>query len=324
MLRRWLRQLLLRAAWAAALWGAFSLHTTPALAGHCATAAAAAYGYQAYTSYASYPAATYYAPAAISYTPVVTYQVPKVKYEVQEVIVPKAVKAYVSPDYFSSVQDHYRDRNLIDAVAGKTQEVLRLQEQLQALQQQIQRQQQPAYQPPPAAYPPAPPQQAPTPCDQRAQEAYQRGLREAQGAQGQQGYGQGSQAPAPYAPQAPAQQPGRGAAPPAHAPPQEGGGRREAGNGGESVHHHGGVPDGLQAVVQQSCLRCHGATKDEHGRGFDLRDLHAVSVDDRMESYAQVAAGDMPSKAAPLPREQQRLFREWYRMAKQSSLSSNR
>lgn len=73
----------------------------------------------------------------------------------------KAVKVAVSPDYYSSVSDYYRDRLLVDAVAGKALEMSKMQLELQSLRQQLQQyqqplpQQQPPYSPPPQQMPPA-------------------------------------------------------------------------------------------------------------------------------------------------------------------------
>jgi hypothetical protein len=140
------------------------LATPPARAGGCYGGASYAYGYSA--SY--YPTTSY--PVSYSYyTPTVYYP----KYEVQEVVVPKAVKAYQSPDYFSSVSDYYRDRMLVDAIAGKGTDLTKLQQELSELKAAIKQgqttPQQPAPQPNPAYYAPAP---APLP-PQQYQQAYQ-------------------------------------------------------------------------------------------------------------------------------------------------------
>jgi hypothetical protein len=190
--------------------------STPAHSGGCYSGASYSYGYSSYyPSYGYYSAPTYsyYTP---SYTPV--YYTPK--YEVQEVVVPKAVKAYTSPDYFASVSDYYRDKVMLDAIAGKSTDASKLAQELAEIKQQLkgqsqvpQAQYQPMYQPqvqapmvPQSTY--APPQQqgyAPsggTPCDWRAQQAYQQGLQAAQ-----QQYAQQPQQPPPqyqgqqYAPQ---------------------------------------------------------------------------------------------------------------------------
>lgn len=53
---------------------------------------------------------------------------------------PVAVKAFVSPDYYASTSDYYRDKLLVDAVAGKATELANLQLQIQQLQFMIQQQ----------------------------------------------------------------------------------------------------------------------------------------------------------------------------------------
>jgi hypothetical protein len=197
---------------------------TPARSGGCYSAASYSYGYGAsyYPSYGYYSAPTYsyYTP---SYTPV--YYTPK--YEVQEVVVPKAVKAYTSPDYFASVSDYYRDKVMLDAIAGKSTDASKLAQELAEIKQQLKGQsqapqvqsppqqaqyQQPVYQPqvqapmvPQSTYAPQQQGYAPsggTPCDWRAQQAYQQGLQAAQ----QQYAAQQPQQPPPqyqgqYAPQ---------------------------------------------------------------------------------------------------------------------------
>jgi hypothetical protein len=333
-------------------------------AGGCYTASSHVYGYSAYPTYYSYPATyTYYSPA---YTP---------RYEVNEVIVPKAVRAYVAPDYFSSSSDFYRDKTVVDALAGKVTDAEKLRQELAELKAQLKAQpQQPApqayYQQPPPQYqmPYAAPQayqqpqqgyqpQGGTPCDWRAAQAYQQGLQQAQAALQQQGgpgppQGQGYGPPQGqgYTP-APQPQTGPPSAPPAQPPPPAsspgygGGGRGTppesngnstgaprgndapaplppAGSGrppeAEARADHGGVPDGLQAVVNEACIRCHGPKNEEMGAGFDMTNLAAVPPEGRMESYAQVLAGAMPHKSAKLPREKARLFREWFRAATQT------
>jgi hypothetical protein len=368
--------------------------TSPARAGGCYSAASYSYGYAAYPTYA-YPASyTYYTP---------TYYTPR--YEVQEVVVPKAVRAFVSPDYYSSTSDYFRDRNLIDAIAGKGTDLTKLQQELSELKAAIKQgqaaPQQPAPQPAPAYYaPPAPAplppqqyqqtyqQQGGTPCDWRAQNAYQQGMRDAQ----QQAQAQ-AQTPSYQPPQGPSQQPppqqpayqgqGYGQPPqPPHAPQDQGGygaqGYRApnpppapalggsnygqgagstdqgppAGSGhqprpthppssprnpvpadggdpaplppesqasGSQPSDYGPVPEGLAAVVQDACLRCHGAQKDDMGHGFDLRNLKAVRPEDRAESWAMASSGEMPFKGEKLPPEKVALFKSWSRAAKHQS-----
>jgi hypothetical protein len=381
--------------------------STPAHSGGCYSAASYSYGYGAsyYPSYSYYSAPTYsyYTP---SYTP--TYYTPK--YEVQEVVVPKAVRAYTSPDYFASVSDYYRDKVMLDAIAGKSTDASKLAQELAEIKQQLKGQsqapqvqspppqtqyQQPVYQPqvqvpmvPQSTY--APPQQqgyAPsggTPCDWRAQQAYQQGLQAAQqqyaaqqpqqpppqyqgqyapqyGQQGQQQqqpysqqYGPSNQQPQgqgvnPYsqqgrppvqqpqqpqqAPQSPLPQTRQDTTPPQELPSSF---SQESNRGGGSSGNrprsqpvpsqppegesrapadNGSVPDGLAAVVGENCLRCHGANNAEQGGSFDLRDLKAIPLEDRAESYTQVVSGEMPRKSNTLSKEHQLLFKDWYRAA---------
>lgn len=358
---------------------------SPLLAQSCYSGAAASYGYQASYSYA--PAVTY-APAA-SYSTVSYAPAKAVSYQVQEVLVPKAVKAYVNADYFASTDSYYRDKLLVDAVAGKVNDTSALQRELQELKAQLQRTLQPQ------AYPQQQYQQVPqgygqqgysqpqggTPCDWRAQQAYELGRREAAQQYGQQGYQAppqqqrqdygGSQGNASYpevtpqtprypqgqqsVPQYPQGQPHRqqgyprggqyerqpqeqrdyphggqpqsrpqegqqgqppqgqqGSPPTNHAPSSQ---ERDS---GEGQADHGGVPEGLDAVVGQSCLRCHGPSNADDGKGFDLRNLQAVPLELRMESYTQVVTGDMPHKAERLPPDKVKLFRAWYKLGKRS------
>jgi hypothetical protein len=315
------------------------------------------------------------------------------KYEVQEVVVPKAVKAYVSPDYFASVSDYYRDKVMLDAIAGKSTDASKLAQELAEIKQQLKGQsqspppqaqyQQPVYQPqvqapmaPQSTYAPSPQQQgyAPsggTPCDWRAQQAYQQGLQAAQQQYAQQPqqpppqyqgqyapqYGpstqQQGQGPNPYSQQGrpPVQQPQQtipqqpqqspqsppqtrpDSSTPSELPSSFSQETNRGGRSGESRSRsqgapspppegesrapvdNGAVPDGLAAVVGENCLRCHGANNDDQGGSFDLRDLKAVPLEDRAEAYTQVVAAEMPKKSNPLSKEQQLLFKAWYRAA---------
>jgi hypothetical protein len=73
--------------------------------GHCYTSSA--YSSRSYASYA--PSYSY--GHSYSYAPSYAYA-----YK-QEVLVPYAVKAVISPDYYFSTQDHYREQTLADAIA---------------------------------------------------------------------------------------------------------------------------------------------------------------------------------------------------------------
>jgi hypothetical protein len=418
-----------RSSWYSFVWAAAVVACVvlvgpqPLRAGGCYSAASYSYGYASYPSYSysySYPATTYY---ASSYTPTYSYTP---SYEVKEVVVPKAVRAYVSPDYFSSVSDYYKDRLLVDAIAGKNTDATKLKEELAELKAQIKGlsaapapqsyavpapyqypqalPQQPAYQQPYSqqTYAQPPQSQAPqgqTPCDWRAQQAYQQGVQAAQqqysqneqAAQAQRAaydeqqlmrygrsYTQQAQAqraayeqqqqyersytqPGQYQPQG-QRQPTNGydhQGPPApqptqsqqgYQPPQaQQGYQSQQGQQGQQAPYisprnqaapgtgqvvpeaqarnhapaplpsdYGPVPDGLSQTVSESCLRCHGDNNESAGHGFDLRDLRSVPVEDRMESYALVASGEMPSRAQPLPRDKVKLFKEWYRAAKKT------
>jgi hypothetical protein len=333
-------------------------------AGGCYTASSHVYGYSAYPTYYSYPSYYTYA-TPVTYTP---------KYQVEEILVPKAVRAYVNADYFSSSSDFYRDALLKDAVAGKVTDAEKLRQEVSELKALLKAQpQQPAYQPQyqmPAAVPQAysPQQYAPqpyapaasTPCEWKAQAAYQQGYQQAQAALQQQGgpgppQGQGYGPPQGQGYQQPAPQPQTGSPSPAPAQPPPpppssgyGGGGRDTppeSNGDGTRAPRGndappslppagggrppeaeanlpplpaGVPRGLQEVVTESCIRCHGPKNEEMGAGFDMTNLAAVPAEGRMESYAQVLAGAMPHKSAKLPREKARLFREWFRAATQT------
>lgn len=226
----WLRRLFLGLAWAAALATAFLPLRLPS-AGACDYSRSLVTGYQQ----------TYVAPVA-SY--VQTYTAP-----VYKQVYPQAVKVAVVQDYYSSVSDYARDKLLVDAVAGKTQELMQLQQQLQQLQTtqqqliQLQQLQQRALTAPPT--PGAP------------------------GMQGVPGLPPASSDQAPPLP--PPSRPGAGA-----------------------------VPQQLSAVVQRSCLRCHGADAADQGGGFDLRDLAGVDRERRLLSYMYVNTGEMPKAAKPL------------------------
>lgn len=93
--------------------------------------------------------------AVVSYSaPAVSYVQQAVQYE--QVYYPKAVKAAISPDFYSSVQDYYQQKVLLDAVTGRFTEALKLQEELQSLRQQVQQ-----LQSVPAPAPPLLPQRLP-------------------------------------------------------------------------------------------------------------------------------------------------------------------
>lgn len=72
----------------------------------------------------------------------------------------------------------------------------------------------------------------------------------------------------------------------------------------------GGVPEGLQAVVEAKCIRCHGG--DRPGR-LNLSNLAAVSKVDRFDSWERTNGGEMPKGGQPLPDKEEALFRQWAR-----------
>lgn len=169
----------------------------------------------------------------------------------------KAVPAFTNPDYYSSVSDFYRDKLLVDAVAGKTAEVLRGQQELTGLRQEVE--------------------------SLRRQVLLQQPV------------GAPAQAPPVY--QAPA--PTRETAPVREAAPSV------MPRAASSLH---AVPQGLQAIVQASCVQCHGAGAQG---GLDLRDLSSVPVSVRLAAKAAVDDGYMPKGGKPLSDQAAMLFHQW-------------
>ena len=260
--RKWMRRLFLMAALTAALAVAF---LPIASAGGCPP------------GYATYQQA-YAAPSYSQAYTAPTYQ--------QAYVAPiKTVKAYVNPDAYSSINDAYRDKLLVDAIAGRTQELMGLQQQLQTTQQQLRELQ--------------------TTQQQLNQMMLQRAAVHGPGGPG--GY-HGS----PY-PQGPGQGPGQAPV----TPPQPRGPRN--GRRGSST-----VPPELEAIVQRSCLRCHGASYQEQGGGFDLRDLEAVDREHRLLSYMMVNTGEMPMGGKPLSDQEVAVFKEWAKMAPAGSRQPQR
>jgi hypothetical protein len=276
---KWFRRLFLMLALAAALVVSF-LPVTSGEVQAC-NPYAAAYTQQAYS------APTYQQ----AYTQPVTacYQQP---YKQQYVAPIKAVKAQVNPDVYSSIQDTYRDKLLVDAIAGRTQELMGLQtqlQQLQAAQQQIQAAQ----------------------LQSTQLLLQQRSVAAVHGPGGP--GGPGGYHGSPNYPQGPGQGPGQ--APVTPPPPRTG---RPPGRGSSTV------PPGLEAIVAKSCLRCHGASHQDQGGGFDLRDLEAVDREHRFVSYMMVNTGEMPMGGKPLSDQDVAAFKEWAKMAPSGSRSPNR
>lgn len=241
--------------------------------GVCAPAAVS------YSSYSAYPAASYSYSTAAYVAPV------KTVYE--KVYVPQVVKVYQNPDFYSSTESYYQSKMIVDAVAGKTAEALKLQEELSQLRQQVQtyqqlqmqwqlqqqQQQQQQYQPPPPAYQQPPPQHYPPQAPQQP----------------------------PYAPQ---RSPVPQRMPPAYG---QGGGY----HGGPPQQTQGNVPAGLDQVVANSCIRCHGGGSGHQGGGLDLRDLANVPWETRLLCHSEVCNGTMPRGGQALSAEQTALFYEW-------------
>lgn len=147
--------------------GGLAVMSTPRSAGAGDCYARARTYYYAAPSY-SYYTPTYYTP---SYT-APSYQAPCYETKV------KAVPYPTTPDYYSSVSDYYRDKLLVDALAGRTAEVLKAQaaeqrkeDELRALKQEVEFLRQRAYQQPPPGPAPPPVQPPPQPPPQPKQEA---------------------------------------------------------------------------------------------------------------------------------------------------------
>ncbi len=196
---------------------------------------------------------SYYTPS-YSYTP--TYAA---SYDYTPVYV-KAVKAYVSPDYYSSVSDYYRDRLLVDAVAGKTAEVLKTQLEFNNLKQEVEY------------------------------------LRRQLNYNGQ-----------PQQQQAPPQQQPQQQQPQQEQPPAQP--RQQAMPKASGAGHP--VPEGLQAIVQASCIRCHGANNATAGGGLDFQNLGALPAPVRLSMKAAVDDGYMPKGGKPLDDKAAALFHQY-------------
>jgi hypothetical protein len=274
---------------------------TPAHSGGCYSGASYSYGYGAsyYPSYSYYstPSYSYYTP---SYTP--TYYTPK--YEVQEVVVPKAVRAYTSQGLQTAQQQYAAQQPQQPPQQYGQQYAPQYGQQGQQPQQPYSQQygppnqqQGPAVNPysqqgrQPIQQPQQQPQQSPTP-QTRPDTTPPQELPSTFSQESNRGGGSSGNRPRPQ---------------PAPSAPPEGESRAPTDNGS--------VPDGLAAVVGENCLRCHGANNAEQGGSFDLRDLKSIPLEDRAESYTQVVSGEMPRKSNTLSKEHQLLFKDWYRAA---------
>lgn len=70
----------------------------------------------------------------------------------------------------------------------------------------------------------------------------------------------------------------------------------------------GGVPDGLQAVVDAKCLRCHSGSDPKR---LNLSSLATVQRVDRLDSWGRVNKGSMPKGGQALPDTEENLFYAW-------------
>ncbi len=84
-----------------------------------------------------------------------------------------------------------------------------------------------------------------------------------------------------------------------------------------------GADPRLVAVLQSSCVRCHGGAQGVKGN-LNLTNPGAVPVQVRLDAYRQVKKGTMPKSAAPLSAEQHELFLEWIAAAATSSTATAR
>lgn len=229
-----------------------------------------------------YPAASYQ--ATTTYYPVAatTYYAAPVKVIREKVYVPKVIKTYEAPEFYSSTQDHYRDKILVDAIAGKTAEALQLQQRLQQMEQSLQQSQQSLMQfqyqqlqqqqwqtPPPQQQPHYPPQQQ-----------------------------------APYMPPA---QNGYGYPP----------GQQPYGHGQQQTPST--VPQGLNQVLSHSCLACHGTENQRRGGGLDLRHPESVPYETRLQCLTECAVGNMPQGRQRLSDQDMALLYQWAQLGRQTA-----
>lgn len=230
---------------------------------------------------------TYHAPyCAPSYVAPVSYAT----------VYPKVVSSYASADFYSSVNDYYRDKILVDAMAGRT---LTLMQQFgQGYQQQGGYPQQGygqafagAYGAPGATYTP--------------QVGYgpQQGYTASQGAYGtpQQGYGQTPVQQQPQGqsmgnPMPPPQGSSAGNGPPNNLPPPPGPQGPAAGATGT------GEGDQLLATMyKQTCVQCHSAeTAQVMGKGFRMDNMASLTAAQWDKMFRKCVSGSMPKGRAPV------------------------
>jgi hypothetical protein len=229
-----------------------------------------------YPSYYSYPVSYSY---PTYYTP--TYYQPYPVYVEKEVVKPYAVKSYVSPDYYYSVQDYYRDKLLVDAMAGRSVALLA---QLKQLQTQANAVNLGGY----TYYGVNQGQQLLNPATTGAGNPY------AQQGQGVPGLNPtlppGSTSPSP-------------------------GGQQQAQAAQPAGPGVGGVNPKLTEAVQGACIRCHnGKDRDR----INLTDLGRLGYYERAAILSEVARGTMPKNGKPWDKEGLALLEEYVDQTKRA------
>jgi hypothetical protein len=276
----------------------------------------------------SYYAPSYYAPSyqpayypSTYYSP--TYYEQPVKYVKEyvdrEVLYPYPVKAYVNPDYYFSTQDFYRDKLLVDAVAGRVAQMMgpgaggtgavgaALGYGLGMGGQATYTAGQSGYQVQQGCQMINPAMlQALVAALQQGGVGGQQGPAGPQGPTGPQGL-QGLQGPQGVH----GQSAGEGAG-------GQSGGQQGAAGGQEPARKFtylsaplGEVNTRLVESMKANCTRCHGGNPDR----LDLRDPSRVTVADRYLAVGLVYHRDpqmrMPKNGVALPEQELQLYQEW-------------
>lgn len=78
------------------------------------------------------------------------------------------------------------------------------------------------------------------------------------------------------------------------------------------------VPEGLAALVQAKCIKCHAGGA---GGRVDLSDLSIVPEGVRWQCYGLVNAGEMPKGLEPIPDKDVQVFYEWAKTARKSKVA---
>lgn len=279
--------------------------------GYRGSYSAPSYSYGGY--YSSYP--TYYQPA--DYYP--SYYEPQHRVEYvkeyvdREVLYPYPVKAYVNPDYYFSSQDFYREKLLVDAVAGRVAQMMQGGHAGgvgAAVGYGAGFGGQAVYQSGQSGYAVQPGAQVVSPelLQALVLALKQQGLGQPGGAEG--GAGPGG--------------PGAGGG-------GNGGGAQGGGGGGPPAEVPkfqylasplGDVNPRLAAVVRDNCLSCHGG-KDP--KRLNLGDLSRITVADRYLTLGLVYHKDsqvrMPKNGSALKADELELFQEWADRAYSTSRS---